>query len=67
MPIGPGKYDDLCTHAREASEAQGVILIVIQGKLGSGFSAQLMPGNLLEVATALRKIADQVERDANAS
>ncbi len=40
MPIGPGKYDDECTMLRESTEAQGVIVIVIGGKLGSGFSVQ---------------------------
>ena len=40
MPVGPGKYDDLCTEVREQTEAEGVAIIVINGKHGSGFSVQ---------------------------
>lgn len=44
MAIGPGKYDDACTMAaREVGmdpNNGGCLLIVINGKLGSGFSAQ---------------------------
>lgn len=44
----PGKYDDLCTMVREASQAEGVILIVINGNKGNGFSVQatarIIPG-----------------------
>lgn len=37
---GPGKYDDACTAAREATQADGVVLIVLNGHRGSGFSVQ---------------------------
>jgi hypothetical protein len=40
MPLGPGKYDPLCTDARERSQARGVLLIVIGGEHGDGFSCQ---------------------------
>lgn len=39
-PDNPGKYDDLCTMVREAAQAEGVILIVINGNKGAGFSVQ---------------------------
>lgn len=62
MPIGPGKYDDECTMLRESTEAQGVIVIVIGGKLGSGFSVQadrhttlLLPHMLEYMAAEIRQ------------
>jgi hypothetical protein len=64
MPTGAGKYDHLATAARRDAEALGVIVIVIRGKLGSGFSVQLddalrpfaLPG-------LLRDVADQIDAD----
>jgi hypothetical protein len=38
--IGPGKYDPVCTVAREATKAEVAIVIIINGDKGSGFSAQ---------------------------
>jgi len=52
--IGAGKYDALATHVREQANAEGVVVIVIGGEKGSGFSvqatmaAQLMVPDLLE-------------------
>ena len=40
MPIGPGKYDKYCTEVRENARAQAVVLIVLNGARGSGFSVQ---------------------------
>lgn len=40
MPAGPGKYDNLCTVAREAAQADTVVMIIINGVHGSGFSVQ---------------------------
>ena len=40
MPIGPGKYDQLCTHVREIANARAAIIIVLDGEAGSGFSVQ---------------------------
>lgn len=37
----PGIYDDLCTRARIETQAQGVVVVVIKGNLGSGFSVQV--------------------------
>ncbi len=38
--VGPGRYDDLCTVARESAQAEGAILIILAGEKGSGFSVQ---------------------------
>lgn len=64
--IGPGKYDDLCTYVR--TESQGaVILIVIGGTKGTGFSVQ---ADLLTVASLpkiLRDTANLIEQDMKQS
>jgi len=48
MPRGPGRYDDIATEIRHRLKAAGVILLVIDGKGGQGFSVQL-PRHLIEV------------------
>jgi hypothetical protein len=62
MALGPGKYDDLCTKAREEAGAAGCILIIFDGKSGHGFSAQLPPGVLPFAPILLRDVADQIEK-----
>jgi hypothetical protein len=37
---GPGKYDAWCTQVREGTRAEGVVLLVLNGERGSGFSVQ---------------------------
>lgn len=62
MAIGPGKYDDLATAAREAAEAEGVILIVVGGIRGSGFAVQLEGADLVQrLPKILRHLADEIE------
>lgn len=66
MAIGPGKYDRAATVARESTHAEALVLIVLNGELGSGFSVQahapVAPGvlaNMLEhVAQRLRLSAE---------
>lgn len=63
MTIGKGKYDDLATYVRETAEAEGVLLLVLRGKLGTGFVTH---GNLvvqLSVPGLLRDMADEIEKD----
>jgi hypothetical protein len=60
---GPGKYDRLCTAAREASGAQAIILIVLGGTHGSGFSCQCSDQIGRELPAMLREVADSIERD----
>lgn len=43
MPEGPGKYDDLCTLVREKAKARGVLVAIIDGEYGQGFSVQGEP------------------------
>jgi hypothetical protein len=35
---GPGKYDQVCTEALETAQAECVLLIILNGNRGSGFS-----------------------------
>ncbi len=48
MTWGPGKYDELCSLVREkaginAGEGGGVVVIVLGGNKGNGFSCQADP------------------------
>lgn len=61
--IGPGKYDDLTTDVREKAQAAGVLLIVIGGNRGHGFSAQISASVARAVPAILRNLADQIEGD----
>ena len=64
MALGPGKYDELASAAREVAEAEAVILIVLNGKRGSGFSVQ---GHGVDITASLpailRGVADDIEGD----
>ena len=60
MPDGPGKYDDLCTLVRERAGADGAIVIVFSGTLGSGFSVQLTPPMLAVVPGVLERVAAEI-------
>ena len=65
MAQGPGKYDDLCTYVRENTEARAVVVIVLGGNNGSGFSVQAHGDVVLEVAQLLRSVADQMDADVH--
>lgn len=60
---GPGKYDYACTLARSVTEAQGVVLMILEGRYGAGFSVQCGdPAMLASLPSLLRKVADDIER-----
>lgn len=61
--MGSGKYDDLCTMVREMAGAEGAIVIIANGLLGGGFSAQLPTHLLAGLPDALRQMADEIEAD----
>jgi hypothetical protein len=63
MSVGPGKYDDEVTLVRERTEAEAVILIVIEGKRGSGFCAQTNSNVAPDLPTLLRHMANLMEAD----
>jgi hypothetical protein len=60
---GAGKYDDLATLVRQQAGAKGVVVIVIDGPAGSGFSVQAAPALLPHLVGLLRTMADAVEAD----
>jgi hypothetical protein len=61
--MGPGKYDGVCSLAREATEGKAVVLIVLDGNRGSGFSVQAESlGITSSLSALLRVTADVIER-----
>lgn len=64
MSHGPGKYDHLATLVREKAQARGVILIVVDGDQGMGFSVQTSDFEVLALLPAiLRSTADLIDAD----
>jgi hypothetical protein len=62
MPLGPGKYDDLCTEVREKSQAEGALVIIVGGNRGSGFSCQGSPAVIAATAQLLEMVASQIRQ-----
>jgi hypothetical protein len=60
---GAGRYDDECSAVRLATDAEGAIVIVIDGKKGSGFSVQTSEALALNLPQLLRRLADIIETD----
>jgi len=66
MALGPGKYDDAATAVMEMTKAAGVLVIVMGGERGQGFSFQSVSIELIRnVPAMLRTVADQIEADLN--
>jgi hypothetical protein len=64
MALGPGKYDTIATTAREAAKAHAVILIVLDGTFGSGFSVQAIGEDITaNLPALLRQVANGIEGD----
>ncbi len=63
MTIGPGKYDAVCSAVREETKAAGVIVIVIDGERGSGFSCQTDASTLARLPELLEAMAAQMRKD----
>ena len=61
MPLGAGKYDDLCTEVREKAKARAAIVIIVDGEKGSGFSCQAP----LDVTISLPDILKNVIKGMN--
>lgn len=59
----PGKYDDLCTMVREETQAEGVVLMIVRGNRGSGFSAQATPNVLHSLPDAIEMVVAQLRKD----
>jgi len=63
MAYGGGKYNDVVMRVIKELDAHGVILIVLAGNKGSGFSVAVEEGIILNVPEALRTLADEIDRD----
>jgi hypothetical protein len=67
MPLGPGKYDDVCTMVTKqvgiGAQGGGVIMIVMGGNKGSGFSCQADLRTTLLLPDLLEDIAAQIRAD----
>jgi hypothetical protein len=64
MSHGPGKYDEAATLARNMTHARAVVLIVLGGTAGSGFSVQALGEDITASLPALlRTVAYQIEND----
>jgi len=62
--IGPGRYNEECTELRERLQASGIILAVVGGSKGNGFSLQFVAGpETAAMPAILRRIAEQIEKD----
>lgn len=68
MAFGPGKYDDLCTYVREEvgiteTSGGGVILIVVGGNQGHGFSCQADLLTTIKLTEVLEDVLKQLRSD----
>ena len=63
MANGPGKYDHVASAARVATDAEGVVVIVIGGRKGSGFSVQGSEAVMARLPELLETMATQIRQD----
>jgi hypothetical protein len=63
MALGPGKYDDEATVVMEMTEASGVLVVVMGGDRGQGFSFQGDIELIRYIPNMLRTVANQIEDD----
>lgn len=63
MAFGPGAYDALATYAREQAQAKGVMLLVIDGKDGMGFSVQADHATTVGIPETLERLAASIRTD----
>lgn len=68
MALGPGKYDDVCVTVRERvgiteNTGGGVLVIVLGGEKGNGFSMVADERTMEMVPDMLEFVAKQIRRD----
>lgn len=61
MPHGPGKYDAECTRLQEELKAHGVLLVVVGGDRGNGFSVSATLPVVAALPKLLRQVADEID------
>jgi hypothetical protein len=65
MPVGAGKYDKECTIILHELDAAAVLLMVMEGNRGNGFSVAGDPSRglwLWDMPRILREVADEIDR-----
>jgi hypothetical protein len=55
-----GKYEDIMENAKTAARAEAVVLIVVNGTDGSGFSLQAESGLRELLPSVLRQVAENI-------
>ncbi len=64
----PGHYDEPCERLLRECQAHGVLLIVIHGNRGHGFSvATVDPNMITDLPGLLRQVADNIEKQTAAT
>ena len=64
MAIGPGKYDIECETALKETGGKMTLLVVVDGKKGSGFSASTTQIDyMMHVPDMLETVARQIRAD----
>ena len=66
MAVGPGKYDDIATLVKDRAKVTGqggVIVIIIGGDKGDGFSMQADLETTIMVPELLEHVAQQIRKD----
>jgi len=64
MAIGPGKYDAECADVMFKLKADAVLLVVINGVIGNGYSVTTFNIDVLaQLVNMLRSLAAQIEAD----
>jgi len=60
---GPGKYDAVCSVAREMASATAAIVIIHDGLFGSGFSVQTTDESIIEkLPEMLENMAEEIRQ-----
>lgn len=66
MPLGPGKYDNICEAAMWEADAELAAVIIIGGTKGDGFSITTTSKGLAAgLPKVLRMVADEIEATMN--
>ena len=58
-----GKYEDVCEKVRKQTQAEGCILLIIEGNRGHGFAVQATVEITMRLPQMLRYLADKIEVD----
>jgi hypothetical protein len=63
MTFGAGQYDGEASALKKATQAEGVVLLIVDGIRGSGLCVQAPLDVLLALPAALRDAAAEIEQD----